>query len=53
MESAIWAWHDDGTHFCSECSSDALYRCSYVEPYIYVECLSDVCPHCGRTMVEL
>jgi len=53
METAVCKWQHDGSHWCSECGEDALYRCSYVEPYIYKECLSNVCPHCGRIMVAV
>ena len=53
METAAWEWENDGTHWCSECGYDALYECSCVEPYIYKESLSNVCPHCGRLMTEI
>ena len=41
---AYWDWQHDGTHFCSECGTDALWTEDGRE------FCSLYCPHCGRQM---
>jgi hypothetical protein len=44
---AYWDWQHDGTHFCSECGTDALFN------YEGEEFCSLWCPHCGCFMTEV
>lgn len=50
-ETAYWDWQVNGTHFCSECGHDVLYR--RVGYDIYEEECTCVCPYCGRVMTEI
>jgi NADH pyrophosphatase NudC (nudix superfamily) len=47
MVYAYWDWQCDGTHFCSECGTDALYTDEGRE------LCSLWCPHCGAYMTEV
>lgn len=42
-----WDWQHDGTHFCSECGTDALFN------FEGEEFCSFYCPHCGAIMKEI
>lgn len=46
MRHAYWDWQCDGTHFCSECGTDALYTDEGRE------FCSLWCPHCGAYMTH-
>ena len=46
-EAAYWDWQHDGTHFCSECGTDALWTGDGRE------FCSLYCPHCGRFMTKV
>ena len=46
VKYAYWDWQCDGTHFCSECGTDALYN------YEGKEFCSLRCPHCGAVMTH-
>jgi hypothetical protein len=43
---AYWDWQHDGSHFCSECGTDALFN------YEGEEFCSLWCPHCGCFMTH-
>ena len=45
--NAYWDWQHDGTHFCSECGTDALWTEDGRE------FCSMYCPHCGRLMTKV
>ena len=47
IETAYWDWQHDGTHFCSECGTDALFN------YEGEEFCSLYCPHCGLFMTKV
>lgn len=46
IKYAYWDWQCDGTHFCSECGTDALFN------YEGEEFCSTWCPHCGCYMTH-
>lgn len=46
-ETAYWDWQHDGTHFCSECGTDALWTEDGRE------FCSLYCPHCGLFMTKV
>ena len=47
MKTAYWDWQSGGTHFCSECGTDALFN------YEGEEFCSLYCPHCGLIMTKV
>ena len=51
IETAYWDWQLDGTHYCSECGTDALFYELYENHY--EEKYSQFCPHCGRLMTHV